>query len=282
VTAGYSLQDVAKIVGLSTARVRGFARAGLITPRLGPGGEQRYAFQDIVLLRTARGLLDARIPARRVQDALQRLRERLPRGRPLAGLKIAAAGDDVVVRDGHAVWSAASGQALLDFDFNFEVDELAREVAPLARRAARAARENPAVRAEDWYELGCDLETTDPEQARDAYRRALELDPVHPEAHINLGRVLHGAGELPAAEAHYRLALAVRPDDAIAAYNLGVVLQDRGELREAREAYERVLALDPRHADAHFNLAGVCERLNDTAGAMRHLAAYDRLTAGPH
>ena len=90
------------------------------------------------------------------------------------------------------------------------------------------------------------------------------------------------ARELPAAEAHYRLALAVRPDDAIAAYNLGVVLQDRGELREAREAYERVLALDPRHADAHFNLAGVCERLNDTAGAMRHLAAYDRLTAGPH
>ena len=45
-------------------------------------------------------------------------------------------GDDVVVREGRAAWEADSGQRLLDF----EVAEIAAQLAPLARRAAEAAR----------------------------------------------------------------------------------------------------------------------------------------------
>lgn len=277
--AGYSSKDVAKLLGLSEARVRSFVRAGLLVPRRGPRGESRLSFQDIVLLRTARGLLDARIPARKLRLALERLKERLPRGRSLAGLNIAAAGDEVVVREGGTLWNAASGQAVFDFDFGFEVDELRRKVAPLTRRAVREARTRPdEVPAHDWYEMACDLETTDAEEARDAYRRALELEPAHADAHINLGRLLHDAGELEAAQSHYRLALAARPEDRTAAFNLAVALEDRGALPEAAGLYREVLRLHPDHADAHYNLAGVLERLEDPTGALRHLSAYRRLT----
>lgn len=277
--AGYSPKDVAKLLGLSEARVRSFVRAGLLQPRRGPRGEARLSFQDIVLLRTARGLLDARIPTRKLRLALERLRERLPRGRSLAGLNIAAAGDEVVVREGGTLWNAASGQAVFDFDFGFEVNDLARKVAPLVRRAAREARTRPErVTADDWYEMGCDLEgAAHAGEARDAYRRALELEPAHADAHINLGRLLHDAGEIEAASAHYRLALAARPEDRTARFNLAVAFEDRGALDEAARLYREVVRLHPDHADAHYNLAGVLERLQDATGALRHLSAYRRL-----
>ncbi len=278
--AGYSPKDVAKLLGLSEARVRSFVRAGLVQPRRGPRGEARLSFQDIVLLRTARGLLDARIPTRKLRLALERLRDRLPRGRSLAGLNIAAAGDEVVVREGDTLWNAASGQAVFDFDFGFEVNDLARKVAPLTRRAAREARSRPhQVTADDWYEMGCDLEAAaHADEARDAYRRALELEPAHADVHINLGRLLHDAGEIEAASAHYRLALAARPEDRTARFNLAVAFEDRGALEEAARLYRDVVRLHPDHADAHYNLAGVLERLHDAPGALRHLSAYRRLT----
>jgi tetratricopeptide (TPR) repeat protein len=272
---GYTARDVAKLLGLTVGQVRAWARAGLLAPERGERGEYRFTFQDLVLLQAAKELLAARIPARKVRRALARLRDQLPTGRPLSAVRIVADGKRILVRDGMALWNPESGQEL----FDFEVAELARKVAPLARQAAPEARSMEGeLGAEDWYELGCEIEPTLPEQARDAYRRAIELDPHHVDAHVNLGRLLHEAGELAAAEAHYRLALAARPDDATASYNLGVVLEDRGQPRDAVAAYERALSLDPSCADAHYNLARLYERLGQRRSALRHLDAYRKLS----
>src|SRR5205814_453933 len=135
----------------------------------------------------------AAIPTGRVRRALARLRARLPPGRPLSGVKIAAEDGRIVVHDDRARWQADSGQILFDFG----VAELAREVAPLLAQAQRRA---VPLSADDFFAWGCDLEDAAPEQAREAYARALELDPAHASAHINLGRLLHEAGELAAAE----------------------------------------------------------------------------------
>src|SRR6185436_13786793 len=110
-------------------------RAGFIEPRIGPRREHRYTFQDLVVLRTAKALLEE-FPPRRVKRAIARLREQLPQGRGLAAVRITAEGEDIVVRDGAGVWKPESGQALLDF----EVATLVQRVAPLARRAADAAQ----------------------------------------------------------------------------------------------------------------------------------------------
>lgn len=142
-------------------------------------------------------------------------------------------------------------------------------------RTRRAPR-RPSMGADEWYQQGCELERTAPDRARRAYARALAAEPTHQHAHLNLGRLLHEAGELGAAEGHYRLAVLLG-DTALAWYNLGVVLEDTGRLAEARAAYGRALAAGPELIDAHFNMAGVLERLGDLMGALRHLSAYRRL-----
>jgi tetratricopeptide (TPR) repeat protein len=271
---GYRTGDVARMLGLSEARVRGYARAGFVNARRGRRGELRFSFQDLVLLRAASGLLSSRVPPRRVRRSLSRLRQQLPDGHSLAAVRISADGDRVVVRDGRAAWNPDSGQGLLDFG----VAEVAERVAPLLERAARPGSE--PLDAGSWYAWGCDLEDGAPEQAKEAYRRVLALDPAHAGAHLNLGRLLHQGGDAAGAESHYRRALAAAPDDPIAAFDLGVALEDRGRDAEAPEAYRRALDADPGLADAHHNAARICERLGQGREAVRHLGAYRRLVRG--
>lgn len=271
--SGYSASQAAKLLDLPAAQIRAFVEAGFLNPRRDENGEYRFSFQDLVLLRTAKGLTDKLSP-KKVRHALKTLKDQLPQGRDLSALRITAEGDTIVAHDGKGTWNPESGQTLI----SFEVSELAAEVAPLAREAVQAAREGEQdLTAEDWYELGCDLEMEDAEEARDAYRRSTELKPLHPDAHLNLGRLLHEAGEVQAAEEHYRLALAVRPDDPTAAYNLGVSLQDLERFPEAMHAYDRALKSDPQNADAHYNLAQVYEAIGKPMMAFRHLQIYRKL-----
>jgi tetratricopeptide (TPR) repeat protein len=286
--SGYSTKDVAALLGLSAGQVRSYVRSGFLAPQQGPRGEYYFSFQDLVLLRTAKGLLAARVPQRRIRLALQNLREQLPEGRSLTGVRISAQGHHVVVRDGRDLWNPESGQAL----FDFELAELAREAStlPLRTPAARTAAAMSVTSAtsaktpdtaEAWFERGSDLEyDDDPEAAVAAYRRALELDASLPDAHLNLGRLLHERGETARAEGHYRQALAARPGDATAAFNLGVALQDLGRLRDAARAYETALGSEPGYADAHYNLAGIYEKLGEREAAFRHLRTYRTLIQG--
>lgn len=273
----YSTRDVAALLGLSEDQVRSYARAGFLHPERGERNEYRFSFQDLVLLRTAAGLLAADVPPRRVRQVLERVQDQLPRGRSLSEVRIAAEGDRVVVHDGETAWNPLSGQYHLDFT----VAELGQKVAPLARRAAAEVGEAAAgaggVGADDWYELGLDLEAYAPTEARTAYERALELDPGHADANVNLGRLLHDAGDAAAAERHYRRALETG-EHATAAYNLGIVLEDLGRREEAAAAYERAVAFDSELADAHFNLARLHEAAGRTADAIRHLRTYKWLT----
>jgi tetratricopeptide (TPR) repeat protein len=271
--AGYTSADVAQILGLTPGEIRGYVRAGFLRPRKGSRGEHRFGLQDLVLLRTAKALA-TRVPPKRLRKALRTLGERLPKGKSLTGVRITAVGDSVVVRDGNSFWRVDSGQGVLDF----EVREISARVAPLARKAAAAARvDETRLGPEDWYSLALDLEACDPEQARDAYRRALELDPQHAAARVNLGRLLHELGRPGPAAAHYRLALQTRPNDATAAFNLGVALEDLHEDTEAILAYERAVEADPGYADAFFNLSRVYERSGRASAAFRALKTYRSL-----
>ena len=271
--AGYTVGDVSQILGLPPGRLRSWIRAGFLSPKRGSRGEHRFDMQDIVLLRTAKEL-SQKIPPQKLKRALARLKDRLPKGRPLTGVRITAFGEDVIVRDGRSLWTADSGQGLFDFD----VKELSAKVAPHARRAAKAARsEEERLDAEDWYALAFDLETCDADQARDAYRRVLELDPGHGGARVNLGRLLQEAGHPDAAASQYRFALSADPRNALAAFNLGVALEDLHRPSEATAAYERALASDPSLSDAYFNLAQLYQRTGKGPAAVRLLKKYRSL-----
>ncbi len=288
---GYSTKDVAALLGLSTTQVRSYVRAGFLSPPQGARGEYSFSFQDLVLLRTAKALLAARVPRRRVRLSLQNLRDQLPDGRALTGVRISAQGHQVVVRDGGELWNPESGQAL----FDFEVAALAREATTRELRAfssggssgsaaPAAADPDREPEAADWFARGEELEAEGSPAAvaaaMAAYRRAIAGEPGLADAHLNLGRLLHEQGKTEEAEQCYRQALAARPGDATAAFNLGVALQDRGRLDEAAAAYEAALALDSTLADAHYNLAGIYEQQGEREAAFRHLRTYRTLIQG--
>ncbi len=273
---GYTTREAAQLAALAPERVRAFARAGLLDAQRDERSQYRYSFRDIVLLRAARELEQAQVPVRRIHGALRALRQRLPSRQPLTGVRITAEGDQVLVREQGQLWQPETGQTTFDFSIN----ELAADAAPLVIANADAAEEDIATTADDWFVLGLDLESVgEDDRAIVAYAQAVTLDPGHAEANINLGRLLHDTGDLRDAEQCYRRALATRPDHPTARFNLGVALEDQGRNEEAISAYQAALELDPEHADAHYNLSRLFELAGNRLIAFRHLRRYRDLTS---
>ena len=81
----YSLKHVQTSLGVSRAVVSGLVEAGFVLPSRGPRNEQRFSFQDLMLLRTAHELRQAKVPPRQIVEALSRLQAALPEGAPALG-----------------------------------------------------------------------------------------------------------------------------------------------------------------------------------------------------
>lgn len=270
----YSTREVADLLGISAARVRALVRSGVVTPRRDAAGHAEFTFQDLVLLRTAKGLDDAQVPARRVTKALQALVRQLPTDKPLSAVRVQIDGSRVIVRDSLGTWEPESGQTLLDFT----VRELGEKVAPLARDSVQRAL-RAASQAEDLFQAALESEQIGANvDAERAYRAVVEADATHVAARINLGRLRHVAKALDEAEKLYREALAIEPNHPTARFNLGVVLEDRGATVEAMEQYLEAVRLDPRVADVHFNLARLYQQKGDQQAALRHFSRFKALT----
>ena len=286
----FSLSETARILELPAARLRALARAGFLAPQRGPIGPLSFGFQDLLLLRTTRGLVEAGVPMRRIRRMWTSLRQQLAEV-PLTSITVHADGEEIVATDGRGSWRPDSGQVLL----NFETSEIAERAAdlPASGRRRNATRADLAVvadapgdaapaaerrlSAEEWYEIGCELETSAPDRARDAYEHALALDPLMADAHVNLGRVLHVAGERGRAEPHYRQAVKLDPDDPTPHFNLGVLFEELGRKEEAVLAYRQAIVRDPDFADAHCNLGLLLESLGRRQEALRHLMTARQL-----
>jgi tetratricopeptide (TPR) repeat protein len=270
VPQGYSLRDVEKLLGLSRSVVSGFVEAGFVAPTRGRRREWRFGFRDLVVLRAAQGLSQAKIPRARILRSLRRLRAQLPDEMPLAGLRIEAVGDAVVVRDGDAQWQPDDGQYVLRFGI----------ASPQGRLAFIDSRaQAPDAATARWFERALALESSDPEAACDAYRSALAADPRDCDAYVNLGRLLHERGRLQEAEAVYRDALAACGADATLLFNVGVLQEDLGRPAQAADSYRAALRAAPGLADAHYNLARLCAEQGLQQEAMRHWSAFRRLDA---
>ena len=263
----YGVRDVERLVGLPRSTVRTLVEAGFVSPARGARRAWLFTFQDLIVLRAAQALAAASVPSRRITRSLRELRRHLPDTMPLSGLSIGAVGDRVVVREGGGAWQAESGQYLL----GFEGDPANGSLSVIERTQPAAAP------GSEWFEKALELEDANPAAALQAYERAVEADPAHLDAHVNLGRLLHEAGRLADAERIYRSALTTCGSDAVLLYNFGVLLDDLGRKPEAREAYEMALRDDPELADCHYNLSLVYEALARPQDALRHMAQYRRL-----
>lgn len=270
----YSTREVAELLAIPAQRVRTLARAaGLVDPGRSVRKPLEFTFQDVVLLRTAKSLQEASLPPHRIRRTMKALAARLPAGRPLSAVRVQLEGSRVVARDRNTAWEPESGQTLLDFTGH----EPSKKVAPMVREPSEPRR--VAATADDWFEAALECERAGANQeAEHAYESAIQLDPQHVAATINLGRLRHVAHALSEAEALYRRALALEPNHPTARFNLGVVLEDCGATQAAIAEYQEAIRLDPKVADVHYNLARLYQQAGDQLAALRHFSRFKSLT----
>ena len=272
-TGEYSAAELCRILHLTESQLRACLRAALLpSPR--PHTSSTYSFQNLVMLRTTKGLTEAGVSVAKIRKVLECLQRQLGDDASISSLKIYASGKRVVVWDGAARWQPDSGQFLL----NFETTQM---LPPRPLQSKPHAKRNGHETAKAWFQRALALEEDSPEEARRAYEEVIRLQPAMTDAHINLGLLHHDLGGLAEAERCYRTALEFEPKLALAHFNLGVVLEDQQKKSEALAAYKQALEYAPDFFEAHCNLAQLYEKLGRKRDAFRHYAAANRIGNPP-
>ncbi|MDE2290793.1 MAG: tetratricopeptide repeat protein, partial [Elusimicrobia bacterium] len=96
--------------------------------------------------------------------------------------------------------------------------------------------------ADAWYEYWR-VRGYDPDD--ETIRRALELEPRHLGAHIDLGAALVEEGRLDEAAERLMEALRLNPRNALAAYDLAMVFNRQGHAERALELLRKARKLHP-------------------------------------
>ncbi len=267
--SGYTTQEVSALIGLKPHQVRHYVRSDLVQPERGDKGEYLFSFRDVVLLRTAKGLLDSEITPRRALRVLRRLRDQTPEERPLSAMRLIRDGEEVLVCSENHFWNAETGQVHLPF----AAPRPSVEVSTLLGGGVVVTHAQGEISSDAWYNLGLDFEESDVARAPEAYRRAIEADPANVDAHVNAGRLHQLSGNLRNAKRHYELALRLAPEHQLANYNLGTIFDELDELPKAAEYYRKAQAIP----DAHYNLARIAELSGDEMTTRRHMRRYREL-----
>jgi tetratricopeptide (TPR) repeat protein len=252
----FSLGEVAKLLGMSTGKLRSLDKNDVVAPSGRRRGRRAYTFQDLIALRAARDLLKQKVRLKDVARAIDSIRAALPAvTKPLAELTIVSDGRQVVLKSQSGSYEPVSGQMLLDFDVRALRDDVVRVLRPNAGKARARTAYDLYVRASQLDE---DPATLD--EAEKLYRRAVELDPWLAIAYTNLGNICFRRGDEDRAVELYQRALGIDSVQPEAQYNLGYVMLERGRTQEAVDHFCGAIKSDPRFADAYFNLAMAYEQ----------------------
>ena len=262
----YSRADVRRKFGLSERQLRSWERQRLIP------AASSYSFSDLIAFQTLIKLRENKISSREILRALESLREKLGWVKqPLSELRVVSDGGRIAVQLSGQKMEAISGQILFDFD--------ARELGGIKSFPKPRPKTNRSHESEAWFQKGLELEESGApvEDAVDAYRKVLDLNPGAAGALVYLGTIYYRLHKFQEPEKYYLAAIEADPEYPLAQFNLGNLYDEQGRIPEAVEFYRRALDLNPQYADAHFNLALLCERLGESMKAVHHWKAYLKL-----
>lgn len=142
---------------------------------------------------------------------------------------------------------------------------------PAAAPATAAAAPDPGelnLRAVAAFRAGR------PEEARLLLEQLLRTAPALPEAHNNLGMVLHGLGRRAEAREALQRALELSPGYPEALNNLGLLSSATGNTNDAVRFFEQALAARSDYGSAHLNLAIVYDKMSRRAEALKHYRKF--------
>jgi len=153
---GYRGVEASRVAGITYRQLDYWARTGLVEPTVrgasGSGSQRLYGYQDILVLRIVKSLLDAGVSLQQIRAAVDQLRElgindlaQITLMSDGASVYLCTSDDEVIdlVHRGQGVFGIAVGRVLREVETSLvgldslraddPVDELAK------RRAARAA-----------------------------------------------------------------------------------------------------------------------------------------------
>jgi spermidine synthase len=110
------------------------------------------------------------------------------------------------------------------------------------------------------------------EEAAEAFRSALQVDPQHRQSHIELANVLTALRKPAEAAKHYEAALERRQNDPELRLKLALVLIDSGDHARAADQLRACIALKPT-ALAHHHLANTAIALGQLPIAVENFEA---------
>jgi tetratricopeptide (TPR) repeat protein len=120
--------------------------------------------------------------------------------------------------------------------------------------------ERSESRAERYYRKGISYQQAgDLSSAIDSYRLAVNYNPDHLQANMNLATAYLQTGRFKQAEQILVYLYAARPKDTKVLYNFGVLLYQTKEYASAENKLKKLLELDPFHLEANLLLASIYE-----------------------
>jgi len=137
-----------------------------------------------------------------------------------------------------------------------------------------------AERPDGYYQLGRFYQGQNRvDQAIDAYRKALALNPNFVDAHNALGALYAAQGRLDEAIAEFTIVVAALPMTSYAWNNLGYAYLLQGKSADAIAALERATAFDLTNQRAWNNLGTALAQRGDSAAASEKFARAAELAA---
>ena len=168
---------------------------------------------------------------------------------------------------------AYAGQADSYAAMAFAANAPPRDFYAKAKEAARKALELDETLAEAHASMG-DVNTAhdwDWRAAEREYRRAIELSPSYPVVHFYYSTLLSVLGRHEEAIAEARRGRELDPVSPLMNVNLGWRFHSARDYPRALEQYQRTLELDPNYAAARQNLAAVYTELGRYDEALAEL-----------
>ena len=272
VSVVYTRADLLRILHLTPRQLANWERAGLIV------ASPAYSFADLLKVKKVRDLCAMRVRPAVIRESLEAMQKRASgMGNPLVEAGASSTSKHrVAFRHEGRLLEPIAGQFVMDFSPREKVVTST----PIPESEATPREDEAAV----WFARGIALEEDPATQteALAAYHKALEFQPAHAAAHINLGTLYYNRQDFALAEKHYRAALEADPRYALAYFDLGNVLDETGRVQEGIQTYKMAVQLAPTYADAHYNLALAYEKIREPRKALKHWQAYIKLdTTGP-
>ena len=115
------------------------------------------------------------------------------------------------------------------------------------------------------------------QEAENALREAINLDPKNAAALISLGNLLRAKNKLKEAEGAYRSSISIDDKDGFAYYNLGLVLSELKRGREAEDTFRKAVQNAPDDTDLLRALAHQLNANGKKAEAEQLLSEATRI-----